>query len=65
MNTNDDIIHKDKDSAKIACEQYVTAMLDLQSKLGVWEENDDSCSATRVYTQYRDEIGKITNYCHD
>lgn len=60
----DDIIHNDKSAAKSACEQYVAAMHDLQSKLGVWEENDDSCSATWAYARYRDESGKVVNYCH-
>lgn len=57
-----EIIHDDRASAKVACEQYVKAMQDLQSSLGVWEENADSCSETYVYARYRDESGKVVNY---
>ena len=59
-----DIIYDDKAGAKAACEEYVKAMHDLQEKLGVWEENEDSCSATWAYARYRDESGKVVNYCH-
>ena len=59
-----DIIYDNRASAKAACEEYVKAMHDLQEKLGVWEENDDSCSETRAYAQCRDESGKVVNYCH-
>lgn len=60
----DNIIYNDKESAKAACEKYVKSMHDLQEKLGVWEENDDSCSETRAYARYRDESGKVVDYCH-
>lgn len=62
INMEDDIIYDDKASAKAACEQYVNALHNIQEKLGVWEENEDSCVATHTYTRYRDESGKVVKY---
>jgi len=59
-----DIIYNNIASAKAACEQYVQAIGDLQESLGVWEENEDSCTSTWVYARYLDESGKVVNYCH-
>lgn len=60
-----DIIHENAQAAKTACEEYIKAIYDLQAKLGVWEENEDSCSATHTYARYYDETGKVKNYCLD
>jgi hypothetical protein len=58
------LIYEDKARAKAACEEYVRTIHSLQEKLGVWEENEDSCSATWTYARYRDESGKVVDYCH-
>lgn len=59
-----DVIHADKEAAKKACERYSRATERLRERLGVWEENEDSCTVTYVYTKCRDESGKIVDYCH-
>ena len=59
-----EIIYDDKASAKAACEGYLKVTNELQQKLGVWEENEDSCTLTFVYARYRNESGKVVNYCH-
>jgi hypothetical protein len=58
-----EIIHDNITLAKSACEQYIKAIYELQSTLGVWEENEDSCSATFTYAEYRDEMGNLKKYC--
>jgi hypothetical protein len=57
-------IYKTIEAAKAACQEYVDAIHALQDKLGVWEENEDSCSATYTYAHYRDECGNVKKYCH-
>ena len=57
-----DTIHENAQAAKNACEQYIKAMHDLQAKLGVWEENEDSCCAVITYARYYDETGKVKFY---
>jgi hypothetical protein len=64
INMEDNIIYDNKASAKAACEQYEKALHDLQEKLGVWEENEDSYVSTHIYTQYRNESGKVVEYCY-
>jgi hypothetical protein len=64
INMEDNIIYDNMASAKAACKQYAKALHDLQEKLGVWEENEDSCVSTHIYTQYRDESGKVVEYCY-
>jgi predicted translin family RNA/ssDNA-binding protein len=56
-------LHQSREEAKKACQEYVEALLELQERLGVWEENEDSCSATYVYAEYL-ENGKKEKYCH-
>ena len=58
-----EIIYENITAAKSACEQYIKAIYELQSTLGVWEENEDSCSTTYSYAKYRDEIGNVKKYC--
>lgn len=57
-----DLIHSSKEEAKRACEEYVKEIQSLQERFGTWEENDDSCVMTFVYTRYRDESGEIKKY---
>lgn len=59
-----DIIHKDKKAAKLACEEFEKEISRLTEKLGVWEENDDSCSDSRIYARYYSENGEVEFYCH-
>jgi len=59
-----DTIHENAQAAKTACEEYNKAICELQAKLGVWEENEDSCTSTSLYTKYRDSMGYVVEYCH-
>ena len=59
-----EIIYEDKEQAKSACAKYLEAMFELQTRFGVWEDNEDSCTTTYTYARYRDESGKVMNYCH-
>ena len=60
-----DIIHENIEAARAACTEYVKAIYELQAKLGVWEENEDSCSATYTYARYYDERGNVRKVCND
>ena len=60
-----DIVYNNKALAKEACEQYVAAMCDLREKLGVWEENEDSCASIYIYAKHLSDNGKVVKYCHD
>jgi len=57
-----DTIHENAQAAKIACEEYIKAIYDLQAKLGVWEENEDSSCSTYTCVRYYDEAGKVKKY---
>ena len=56
------MIHENQEQAKNACKKYVEAIYDLQSKFGVWEENEDSCSPTSTYARYKTESGETKVY---
>jgi hypothetical protein len=59
-----EIIHRNREMAKIACEQYIKELMDIQSKFGVWEENEDSCSNAYTYTKFYTESGDVKIHCH-
>ena len=61
-NSMNDNIHENAQAAKNACDQYIKAIYDLQLKLGVWEENEDSSCSTYTCVQYYDETGKVKKY---
>ena len=49
--------------AQKSCECYITLMSDFKKQLGVWEENDDSCSITYVCAKFYNENGKVETFC--
>lgn len=59
-----EIIYENKQAAETACEEYIKAIYDLQDKLGLREENENSCTSTYLYAKYRDYKGNIVEYCH-
>lgn len=60
-----DTIHENAQAAKTACEEYNKAIRELQAKLGVWEENEDSSCGIYTYALYYAETGKVKKYCLD
>jgi hypothetical protein len=61
---NDSIIYENLEQAKAAVREYTEALTLLQARLGVWEENEDSCSQTWAYVRYRNENGEVMKYCY-
>ena len=57
-----DKIHKDRESAKKACQLYMAKVEALMEIYGTWEVNDDSNVETYVYTQYFDANGSVHKY---
>lgn len=56
-------IHENMKEAQKSCECYITLMSDFKKQLGVWEENDDSCSITYVCAKFYNENGKVETFC--
>ena len=49
-------------AAQEVCEHYIALIADFQQRLGVWEENEDSCATTYVYAKFYDENGEIDKF---
>lgn len=60
----EEVIYENIEAARAACRDYNNAIYELQTRFGVWEENEDSCSPTYAYARYYDRQGNVANYCH-
>lgn len=59
------IIHENKEAARKACEEYAREVAKLNERLGVWEENEDSCCAIYIQARYREPDGSTQIYTFD
>jgi hypothetical protein len=59
-----EIIYNTRDEAAAACKAYIDAMRDLQERLGIFEDCDDSCVQNYVNAKYRHEDGTILTYTY-
>ena len=55
-------IHKKKEEAKKAVEEYVNTVNELIERLGVSDECDDSCAICIVSAKYKTKSGDIETY---
>jgi hypothetical protein len=53
-----DLIHPNRAAAIAACHEFNARLDALMAELGVWVENEDSCSPSWTYAKYYAEDGK-------
>jgi hypothetical protein len=56
------IIHKDIETARIRCEDYARELRELQERIGVYEEHEDSCTSVYIMADYYDQDGNKRTY---
>lgn len=61
-NTKPMKIHKDIEAAKLACENYLKQLDELQEKYGISEECEDSCCPVYVIAKYYDKDGNVKTH---